>query len=45
MNEPHFTVKAFTNPSGGIVWRLDGVTREGKRIRKNYESHGEAKAK
>jgi len=38
-----FTISAFTNPSGEVVFRVSGWL-DGKRIRKNYPSRAEAKA-
>jgi hypothetical protein len=38
-----FTISEFTNPSGEIVFRVSGWL-DGKRIRKNFATHAEAKA-
>src|SRR5689334_777516 len=39
-----FRIVEFTNPSGGIAYRLTGWTVDGLRIRKNYKTHAEAVA-
>jgi integrase len=39
-----FRIIEFTNPSGGIAYRLTGWTMDGLRVRKNYKTHGEAVA-
>ena len=38
-----FVVSQFTNPSGEIVFRVSGW-HDGKRVRKNFSTHAEAKA-
>ena len=37
-----FIISDFTNPSGDIVFRVSGWL-DGKRIRKNFVTHAEAK--
>ena len=38
-----FIISDFTNPSGDVVFRVSGWL-DGKRIRKNFATHAEAKA-
>ena len=43
MKHAKFVIKEFTNPSGEVVFRVSGWL-EGKRVRQNFPSYGEAKA-
>lgn len=43
MNHAKFVISEFKNPSGQIAFRVSGWL-EGKRVRKNFASHAEAKA-
>ncbi len=42
MSLESFRLVEFTNPSGETVFRVDGTGTDGKRIRKNFQSRGEA---
>src|SRR5438128_2417227 len=35
-------VVEFTNPSGATVFRVDGKDKDGNRVRKNFQTEGEA---
>jgi integrase len=43
MRHAKFVIKEFTNPSGEVVFRVSGWL-DGKRIRQNFPTYGEAKA-
>jgi integrase len=40
-----FYVSKFTNPSGAVVYRVQGLHRDGSRIRLNFHTRGEADCK